>query len=226
MLEMTVTTKIVIGAAVVLLLGTYLYMRQHARDLANKYKKIQRQKFKSKEPVIIEEIIAQLNGATGQRSKGREQRLEPSFAGNNIGISHAQDGKAPLEPTTISTPLRIKEAKHGEKQNSSFKNQGPINKTSINQTIQGGQNLQTQHQNLSQTPALPQTSKKSKKLALQIGKKVADVQQQQPLKRMLNLSRSLFAHKKKNRVHTILPEKLLHNSRSGDHIEQRLFKVF
>lgn len=158
MLEMTVTTKIVIGAAVVLLLGAYLYMRQHARDLANKYKKIQRQKFKSKEPVIIEEIIAQLNGATGQRSKGREQRLEPSFAGNNIGISHTQDGKAPLEPTTISTPLRIKEAKYGEKQNSSFKNQGPINKTPINQTIQGSQNLQNQHQNLSQTPVLPQTS--------------------------------------------------------------------
>ena len=59
MLEMTVTTKIVIAAAIVLLLGGYLYMRQHAKELARKYKKTQRQKFKSKEPVIIEEIIAQ-----------------------------------------------------------------------------------------------------------------------------------------------------------------------
>jgi hypothetical protein len=152
MLEMTVTTKIVIGTAVVLLLGGYLYMRQHARELANKYKRIQRQKFKSKEPVIIEEIIAQLNGGLQKGRKHQEQNLQPSLAGNAGRGNDGKDIKLPLEPTTISTPVRLPNSKQSENHNKVLKNQcgqaqqlRPVN--TVNWTSQNNK-----------APELPQTS--------------------------------------------------------------------
>lgn len=149
---MTVTTKIVIGAAVVLLLGGYVYMRQHARELANKYKKIQRQKFKSKEPVIIEEILAQLNGGVKKGHQKIEQRFEPSFAGNGANYNLNQDVKTsiepfptepiPLEPTAITTPVRIPQTKQTVREN----------------RVSNGHALQGQQKSISKAPALPQTS--------------------------------------------------------------------
>ncbi len=166
MLEMTVTTKIVIAAAVVLLLGGYIYMRQHARELANKYKKLQRQKFKSKEPLIIEEIIAQLNGATQKGHLNPEHKLQPSFAGNSAstniastnlggvsagGVNNGKDMKIPLEPTTISTPVRLPAVKQSEHQITSLKQRGG----QAQQHRINTENLTTQR---NMAPELPQTS--------------------------------------------------------------------
>ncbi len=151
MLEMTVTTKIVIAAAIVLLLGGYLYMRQHAKELARKYKKIQRQKFKSKEPVIIEEIIAQLNGAGSRGHKNSEQKLHPSFAGNPVSVGEGKEVKAPIEPTTISTPVRLPLVKKIDHHNLSKQNvRGQAQQTETNRS-----NLAT---NTHRAPELPQTS--------------------------------------------------------------------
>lgn len=151
MLEMTVTTKIVIAAAIVLLLGGYLYMRQHAKELARKYKKTQRQKFKSKEPVIIEEIIAQLNGAASRGNKNNEQKLQHSFAGNSVSVSEGKEVNVPLEPTTISTPVRLPQAKQIDHHNL-FK-QNMRGQAQQNETYKS--NLATKNHT---APELPQTS--------------------------------------------------------------------
>ncbi len=153
MLEMTVTTKIVIAAAIVLLLGGYLYMRQHAKELARKYKTIQRQKFKSKEPVIIEEIIAQLNGATSRGHKNSEQKLQPSFAGNPVSVGEGKEVKAPIEPTTISTPVRLPHVKQIDHHNLSKQNvRGQAQQTETNRS-----NLATRTHRVHRAPELPQT---------------------------------------------------------------------
>gem|GEM_PF-7026618 len=168
---MTVTTKIVIAAAVVLLLGGYIYMRQHARELASKYKKLQRQKFKSKEPLIIEEIMAQLNGATQKGHINPEHKLQPSFAGNSAstntastniagtnlggvsagGVNNGKDMKIPLEPTTISTPVRLPGVKQSDHQNTTLKKRGG----QAQQHRVNTANLTTQR---NMAPELPQTS--------------------------------------------------------------------
>lgn len=92
MLEMTVTSKIVILSAGILILGGYVYLRHHSRRIADKYKQIQKDKFKTKEPVIIEEILAQLNIPNQHGLANESGILRPTI---------------PLEPTTISTPLRL-----------------------------------------------------------------------------------------------------------------------
>lgn len=83
MLEMTITTKIVVGAALVFLLCGYLYMRQHARELAEKYKNSQRQKFKTKELKIIEELAAAINGPNQKFLDLKERMNTSEREGNN-----------------------------------------------------------------------------------------------------------------------------------------------
>jgi hypothetical protein len=86
MLEMTITTKIVVGAALVFLLCGYLYMRQHARELAEKYKNSQRQKFKTKELKIIEELAAAINGPN-PKIRSLKERINTSHREENNTVT-------------------------------------------------------------------------------------------------------------------------------------------
>lgn len=130
MLEMTITTKIVVGAALVFFLCGYLYMRQHARELAEKYKNSQRQKFKTKELKIIEELAAAINRPNPQIRRLKEQVNTSQREENRADITHNN-------PTVITSETISKET--------GFPNTPSLKNTNMRDTEK-------------KAPALPQTT--------------------------------------------------------------------
>ncbi len=107
MLEMTITTKIVVGAALVFLLCGYLYMRQHARELAEKYKNSQRQKFKTKELKIIEELAAAINGPNPKIRSLKERINTSEREENNTDTTHKNPAVLTTETISKETGTQI-----------------------------------------------------------------------------------------------------------------------
>lgn len=165
MLEMTITTKIVVGAALVFFLCGYLYMRQHARELAQKYKNSQRQKFKTKESKIIEELAAAINGPNSKIRELREQTNCEGGEANSTDKIHQAQPALKTEPVLeVTSPLKNINSMEVEKKAPALpqttilpmeQNQGAAVKTSIAQAGHMTKSVQSSPQSPPMMPPSP-----------------------------------------------------------------------